>query len=234
MAELIAAYQNVRTYNIIAVVIATLLVHDALLCMDMEVRYVWRSPKASRKLSKFLYIYNQYMSILWNLLSLVLIGTISDTILWENGNIYFCTLVAMNIADMVLTSVDASIFYQAEFVIELIDPISAILNSRFLLALYETNTHLERGGSSASSFSTLDFGGADSLRAAVSPELPEFLNSLPRPIHSLPDHDPEMFDPEPTMVQQEREGEVNAQSQSEVGAQGQVEPVEVGEGSEQV
>lgn len=68
----------------------------------------------------------------------------------------------------------------------------------------------------------------------MSPELPEFLNSLAGPIHSLPDHDPEMFDPEPTMVQQEREGEVNAQSQSEVGAQGQVEPVEVGEGSERV
>lgn len=110
------------------------------------------------------------------------------------------------------------------------------MNSRFLLALYETNTHLERGGSSASSFSTLNFGEANSLRAAMSPELPEFLNSLAGPIHSLPDHDPEMFDPEPTMVQQEREGEVHAQSksQSEVGAQGQVESVEVGEGSERV
>ncbi|EIW57015.1 uncharacterized protein TRAVEDRAFT_49824 [Trametes versicolor FP-101664 SS1] len=157
-----------------------------------------------------------------------------EQILWENGNIYFCTLVAMNIADMVLQSVDASIAYQAGFVIEFIDPISAILNSRFLLALYETNAHLERGGSSASSFSTLDFGEAPSLRAAVSPKLPEFLHSLAGPIHSLPDHDPELFDSEPTMVQQEREGEVDAQSQSEVGVQGQVESVEVGEGSERV
>lgn len=48
--------------------------------MDMEVRYVWRSPRASRKLSRLLYIYNRYMSILWNLLNLELIGTISDTV----------------------------------------------------------------------------------------------------------------------------------------------------------
>lgn len=68
----------------------------------------------------------------------------------------------------------------------------------------------------------------------MSPELPEFLHSLAGPIHSFPDHDPELFDSEPTMVQQEREGEVDAQSQSEVGVQGQVESVEVGEGSEQV
>lgn len=70
----------------------------------------------------------------------------------------------------------------------------------------------------------------------MSPELPEFLHSLAGPIHSLPDHDPELFDSEPTVVQQEREGEVDAQSQSqsEVGAQGQVESVEVGEGSERV
>lgn len=68
----------------------------------------------------------------------------------------------------------------------------------------------------------------------MSPELPEFLHSLAGPIHSLPDHDPELFDSEPTMVQQEREGQVDVQSQSEVGAQGQVEPVELGEGSERV
>lgn len=68
----------------------------------------------------------------------------------------------------------------------------------------------------------------------MSPELPEFLHSLAGPIHSLPDHDPELFHSEPTMVQQEREGEVDAQSQSEVGVQAQVESAEVGEGSERV
>lgn len=68
----------------------------------------------------------------------------------------------------------------------------------------------------------------------MSPELPEFLHSLAGPIHSLPDHNPELFDSEPTMVQHDREGQVDAQSQSEVGLQEQVEPVEVGEGSERV
>lgn len=105
------------------------------------------------------------------------------------------------------------------------------MNSRFLLALYETNARLERGGSSASSFSTLDFGEADP-RAAGSPELPEILQSLGGPIHSFHDHDPELFDPEPATVQQEREREVNAESGSEVGAQAEL--IEVVEGSERV
>lgn len=112
--------------------------------------------------------------------------------------------------------------------------ISSILNSRFLLALYETNSRLERGGSSASSFSTLNFGETDSPRAAGSPELPEFLHSLAGPIHSFPDHDPELFDPEPTTEQQEREGEAGAESGSEVEAQVQADSIEVGEGSERV
>lgn len=107
------------------------------------------------------------------------------------------------------------------------------MNSRFLLALYETNTRLERGGSSASSFSTLDFGEADS-RAAGSPELPDFLRSLAGPIHSFPEHDPELFDPEPKTVQQEREGEVSAESESAVEVQVQAELIEVVEGSERV
>lgn len=107
------------------------------------------------------------------------------------------------------------------------------MNSHFLLALYESNARLEGGGYSASSFSTLDFGEAD-LRGTGSPELPEFLQSLGGPIHSFPDHDPELFEPEPTMVQQEREGEVDAGSESEVEAQAQAESIEVGEGSERV
>ncbi|EIW57019.1 uncharacterized protein TRAVEDRAFT_49830 [Trametes versicolor FP-101664 SS1] len=206
-AELISAYQSMRTDHIITVVIATLLLYDAIVCMDMEVQYVWRAPKASHKLSRLLYIYNRYMSILWNLLDIGLIGSISDTI--------------------------TTYLIQAGYVILLIDPISSILNSRFLLALYETNARLERGGSSASSFSTLDFGEADP-RAAGSPELPEFLNSLAGPIHSFPDHDPELFDPKPTTEQQEREGEAGAESGSEVEAQVQADSIEVGEGSERV
>lgn len=111
--------------------------------------------------------------------------------------------------------------------------ISSILNSHFLLALYESNARLERGGYSASSFSTLDFGEAD-LRGTGSPELPEFLQSLGGPIHSFPDHDPELFEPEPTTVQQEPEGYVGTESESEVGAQVQAESIEGVGGSEGV
>ncbi|OJT09213.1 hypothetical protein TRAPUB_14339 [Trametes pubescens] len=71
--------------------------------------------------------------------------------------------------------------------------------SRFLLALYETNAHIERGGvtSVASSFTTLDFGEAG--RAAGSTELPGFLNSLAGSIRSISDSNPEPFDSETTL-----------------------------------
>ncbi|KAL1937387.1 hypothetical protein VTO73DRAFT_13793 [Trametes versicolor] len=336
VSEIVAASDTASTLHTIYMVIASLLVYDAILCMDMEVRCVWRAPKASRKLSRLLYMYNRYMSILWNLLYLGLIGTVSDTVhilfapdpvppsscdaLNRLGTILnylallgpaafttlrvyalsgtnkiltgivlllsmgpfvvnvstwyqhcgsnrhlaadpYCppdidtslatvlsgtdplgkrTLVAMNIADIVLKTSEVLItadIVKASYVADLIDPISSILNSRFLLALYETNAYLERGGSSASSFSTLDFGEADP-RATGSPELPAFLNSLAGPIHSFTDHsftdhDPELFDPESTTVQQEREGELVMESQSEV-AQARAETIEVGEGSERV
>lgn len=81
----------------------------------------------------------------------------------------------------------------------LIYSISSILNSRFLLALYETNAHLvERGGTLASSFSTLAFGEGD---RAESPELPEFLSSLAGPIHSVSDNNEELFEFEMTSEQ---------------------------------
>lgn len=50
-----------------------------------------------------------------------------------------------------------------------------------LLALYETKGRLERGGTSASSFS-IDLGAAD-------PGLPAFLTPFAGPIHSVPVND---------------------------------------------
>lgn len=72
-----------------------------------------------------------------------------------------------------------------------------MLNSRFLLALHETNAHLAQGGTSVSSMS-LDFGVAD--RAVGSTELPEFLTELAGPIHPAPEYDPELFDAGPESV----------------------------------
>lgn len=72
---------------------------------------------------------------------------------------------------------------------------SSILNSRFLLSLYETNVQIERGGLSTLSFSDIDFNG---VNRAGSPELPAFLSSLAGPIHSMTNEDPEIFEPELT------------------------------------
>ncbi|KAL1937385.1 hypothetical protein VTO73DRAFT_13791 [Trametes versicolor] len=135
-----------------------------------------------------------------------------EKILWENGNIYFCTLVAMNIGDMIIVVLSLTARPdEYTSIIAFVDPISSILSSRFLLALYETNVNLERGGTSVSSFSTLDFGGLD--RAAGSPQLPEFLTSLAGPIQSVPDDDddPELFDSEPT-AQHRIEAEASTQA----------------------
>ncbi|KAL1937371.1 hypothetical protein VTO73DRAFT_13777 [Trametes versicolor] len=326
-----------RTIDTIYVVIPVLLAYDALLCMEKEVQYVWWSPKAERKLSRLLYIYNRYMSIIWNTLTLGLLGNTSDTrhvfvfadvlamlgpaafttlrvyaisernkvltgvvlllslgpfivnactlyqnvtinypqpsvactiwpklitkfgrltviartcliladllaiiitwrhthtarrtssdnpqrssmeqILWDNGNIYFCTLVSLNIANMVLVTLSLttqSLPNDAFYVINFIDPISSILNSRFLLALYETNAYLEKGGTSAATtVSTLDFGGAN--RAGRS-ELPGYLSSLAGPIHSIPDDDAGLFDSEPASCETEMGAEAEARADAE-------------------
>lgn len=61
-----------------------------------------------------------------------------------------------------------------------------------LLALYETKARLERGGTSASSFS-IDLGAADL-------GLPAFLTPFAGPIHTVPvNDDPDLFDAESTL-----------------------------------
>ncbi|EIW57001.1 uncharacterized protein TRAVEDRAFT_21915 [Trametes versicolor FP-101664 SS1] len=74
-----------------------------------------------------------------------------------------------------------------------IDPISSTSNSRFLLALYETNARMEKGCASTSSFSgsTVDFRGANPEAPSGFPEL---LSTLAGPICSIPDDGSEMFD----------------------------------------
>ncbi|KAL1938460.1 hypothetical protein VTO73DRAFT_11700 [Trametes versicolor] len=224
IAEIVSVSQITRTDVTITMSIAALLIYDALLCMDKEVEYVWCSPKASRKLSRFLYLYNSCTALDWLTMVLEVLSLVGpaavivtwrrtrtarqstqvlrrsslEQILWDNGNVYFCALVSLNIANMTLITV-TTLSQPSDvlnYLIVLVDPTSSILNSRFLLSLYETNIYLERGGGSASSFSsTLDFGEADRAR---SPELPEFLSSLAGPIHSIPDDDPARFDFEPT------------------------------------
>ncbi|KAL1938453.1 hypothetical protein VTO73DRAFT_11693 [Trametes versicolor] len=79
IAELVASYQSARTFNSITVAVATLLAYDLLLCIGKEVQYAWRSPEAARSVPRVLYIFNRYMPVLWSILNLRLMGTLSDT-----------------------------------------------------------------------------------------------------------------------------------------------------------
>lgn len=100
--------------------------------------------------------------------------------------------------------------------------ISSILNSRFLLALHEANAHLERGGTTASSTSALDFGRANP--EAMSSELPEFISAIARTIHSIPFDDFDMVNSKPTL-QPEIEVEVVALEEGSTGEAGASEMV---------
>ncbi|KAH9859127.1 hypothetical protein C2E23DRAFT_35498 [Lenzites betulinus] len=71
--------------------------------------------------------------------------------MWTNGNVYFFTLLAINVLDLVLVALSITIPNNEEsYVTGFLDPITAILNCKFLLDLYETNARLERGGASLS------------------------------------------------------------------------------------
>lgn len=69
--------------------------------------------------------------------------------------------------------------------------ISSILNSRFLLALHETNAHLE--GAADTSISSLSLStGSGGERQAGSPELPEYLGVIGGSIHSFHDDEDDL------------------------------------------
>ncbi|KAL1938451.1 hypothetical protein VTO73DRAFT_11691 [Trametes versicolor] len=247
-AELVSFYQDTRTINNVDVAITTLLAYDALLCIDNEIQYVWRSPKTSRKLSPIIYLYNSCTALGWFgyiVEVLALLGPASLTILrvyalsgknkavtgvvlllgtgpflvnvctlYQDVTLnlpsplncasyivatptaYVATLISLNIVVMTMAvlTVLAHPYEIVNVFLPLIDPISSILNSRFLLALYETTAHRERGGPSLSSFS-LDFGQAFPSGGAPS-DLPEFLSEFAGPIHPGIRYGPELYDAE--------------------------------------
>lgn len=55
-----------------------LLLYDVLLTSGQEYQYIWREPKAW--VSRVLYMWNRYMSFLYNILQLGTIHRISDTV----------------------------------------------------------------------------------------------------------------------------------------------------------
>ncbi|KAI0820481.1 hypothetical protein BC628DRAFT_845513 [Trametes gibbosa] len=72
-------------------------------------------------------------------------------VMWRNGNVYFVTLLSLNILDLILAA--SSITFandQGSYIMAFLEPINVILNCRLLLDLHETNARLECGGSSLS------------------------------------------------------------------------------------
>ncbi|OJT08758.1 hypothetical protein TRAPUB_368 [Trametes pubescens] len=82
-----------------------------------------------------------------------------------------------------------------------VDPISSILNSRFLLALHETNARLEGAVDASITSLSLNISSGDDPRAG-SPELPQFLGPIGGLIHSLPDDDLESLEFAPSAPSQ--------------------------------
>ncbi|KAL1942676.1 hypothetical protein VTO73DRAFT_4916 [Trametes versicolor] len=134
-------------------------------------------------------------------------------VMWENGTVYFCVLVSLNVVNLLLVLLSLAsqpLDDQSSYVLVFIDPISSSLNSRFLLALHETNTRLGGTNTSISSLSFNIASGGDP--GAGSPEPPEFLGIIGGSIHSFHDDDGDLdelaFAPPQEEHQLEPEGEV--------------------------
>ncbi|KAI0363944.1 hypothetical protein BV20DRAFT_1006572 [Pilatotrama ljubarskyi] len=111
-------------------------------------------------------------------------------VLLQSGCIYLGALVSLNLLQIVLSVVGGviNINTNASYVTAFIDPISSVLNSRFLLNLRETNEKLTAGGSSISQGSL--WFAVPNL-ALSSTELPPFASSLAGPVHLRIDDEPE-------------------------------------------
>ncbi|EIW53843.1 uncharacterized protein TRAVEDRAFT_51584 [Trametes versicolor FP-101664 SS1] len=114
-----------------------------------------------------------------------------EQVMWENGAVYFLTLVSINTVDMAffILSIAISFSGNSSYVLYFVDPISSILNSRFLLALHETNARLEGAADASISSLSLNTGSGDAPSARASPELPPFLGPIGGAIRSFHDDD---------------------------------------------
>ncbi|KAL1937965.1 hypothetical protein VTO73DRAFT_12715 [Trametes versicolor] len=121
-----------------------------------------------------------------------------EQVMWKNGTVYFCTLVSLNVVDMVLVILSIAIAPGdiSSYVVAFVDPsslttdllhsISSILNSRFLLALHETSVQLQGAADASLSSLSLRTGSCDDPRAGL-PELPGFLGVIGGSIRSFHD-----------------------------------------------
>ncbi|OJT15919.1 hypothetical protein TRAPUB_14141 [Trametes pubescens] len=193
-----------------------LLLHDVILTSGQEYRYIWQLSKSW--FSRILYVWNRYMYLLATILGLGAISPISNLILNLVGPAMFTTLriyalskknrllggVAL-VLSMVPFFINTSAAYQS-VPINLPAPlncqsystastsldigISSILNSRFLLALHETNARLEGAAGdtdTAVSVSSLCFNPRSGGTAGTPTrsQLPDFLGIIGGPVHSF-------------------------------------------------
>ncbi|EIW56807.1 uncharacterized protein TRAVEDRAFT_49629 [Trametes versicolor FP-101664 SS1] len=135
-------------------------------------------------------------------------------VMWENGTVYFCILVSMNVVDMVLVLLSIAIELEgvSSYVILFIDPISSVLNSRFLLAIHETNARLEGAADTSISSLSLHTGRGGTAQAG-SPELPDFLGIIGGSFRSFHDDNEdlqslEFAPPQDEEHQSEPEGDI--------------------------
>ncbi|KAI0365857.1 hypothetical protein BV20DRAFT_1056130 [Pilatotrama ljubarskyi] len=105
-------------------------------------------------------------------------------VMLQNGSLYFCTLLCLNILDIVVIALQIkSTGESGSYVTQFLDPISSILSPRFLLDLRDINQSLNTGGSSISAGS-IEFAGAD----LQSGQLRSFWDPAIGPLHdSAPD-----------------------------------------------
>ncbi|KAH9854985.1 hypothetical protein C2E23DRAFT_47323 [Lenzites betulinus] len=121
--------------------------------------------------------------------------------MWTNGNIYFFTLLSINVLDLILVALSITADNSDEsYVIVFLDPINAILNCHFLLDLYEANAQIERGGPSLTHSNptlSLHFTGSPQ-DSADAPEHSTFLSSFAGPVYTFRDAntDPDLADSE--------------------------------------
>ncbi|KAL1940432.1 hypothetical protein VTO73DRAFT_9004 [Trametes versicolor] len=118
-----------------------------------------------------------------------------EQVIWENGAVYFLTLVSMNavnITFVVLSIAIPPVGISESYVLAFVDPVSSLLNSRFLLALHETNARLEGAADASLSSFSLDTGSGDDPSALASPDLPSFLGPIGGAIRFSYDDDDDM------------------------------------------
>lgn len=99
-------------------------------------------------------------------------------------------------ASYILSFVDPSVHFYSSSVHPrshdgTLHSISSVLNSRFLLALHETNARLEGAADASISSLSLNTGSGEAPSARASPELPPVLGPIGGAIHSFHDDDNE-------------------------------------------